>query len=135
MMIGSVAELCRDQGVELVTTEAFRERLVDQGFSLRYGARPLRRAVQSLLEDVLAEALLSSFAREGATLIVDAGGDGCVVLSNGAETMEVAVEAPGGIEGEDAAFAPRSDNGSRNAGGAEDESQSGMEFLAQAMMK
>ncbi|MEZ5008267.1 MAG: ATP-dependent Clp protease ATP-binding subunit [Chitinophagales bacterium] len=52
--------------VEL-TTEA-KDFLADKGFDPQFGARPLHRAIQKYMEDPLAEAILSSEVKEGATL-------------------------------------------------------------------
>jgi len=50
--------------------------LVDEGFDAQYGARPLRRAVQRLVEDVVAECVLDGFALPGETLTLDTDADG-----------------------------------------------------------
>jgi ATP-dependent Clp protease ATP-binding subunit ClpC len=56
-------------------TEAFKDRLVEEGYSPSYGARPLRRAIMRLLEDSLAEEVLSGRIREGDTATVDVDGE------------------------------------------------------------
>ena len=52
-------------------TEAFKERLVEEGYNPSYGARPLRRAVMRLLEDSLAEEVLSGRIKDGDKALVD----------------------------------------------------------------
>lgn len=47
-----------EKGLKLVITDAAKEFLIEKGTSLDYGARPLRRAIEGLLEDPLAEELL-----------------------------------------------------------------------------
>ena len=54
-----------EKEIDLEVTEKFKERLVDEGFIPAYGARPLRRAIMRLLEDVLAEEILSGRLGEG----------------------------------------------------------------------
>merc|ERR1711939_97363 len=49
----------KEKGILLSVTEAFKERLVEEGYNPAYGARPLRRAVMRLLEDSLAEEFLA----------------------------------------------------------------------------
>ncbi|NEO63079.1 MAG: hypothetical protein F6J98_22615, partial [Moorea sp. SIO4G2] len=67
-------------------TEAFKDHLVTAGYEPSYGARPLRRAIMSLLEDSLAEAMLSGQIQEGDTAIVDVDDHGQVtVLSANAQ--------------------------------------------------
>jgi ATP-dependent Clp protease ATP-binding subunit ClpC len=47
-----------EKGLQLVLTAEAREFLIDKGSSLEFGARPLRRAIEHLLEDPLSEELL-----------------------------------------------------------------------------
>jgi ATP-dependent Clp protease ATP-binding subunit ClpC len=56
----------------LELTEGARDFLIDQGYDEKFGARPLRRAVEQFVEDPLAEALLRGDLREGETVLVDA---------------------------------------------------------------
>lgn len=58
LLFGSVQRRCLDQDIALTLTPAFKEAVVAEGFSSRYGARPLRRAVQRWVEDTLAECML-----------------------------------------------------------------------------
>ena len=60
-----------EKEITLEVTDKFKERLVDEGFNPAYGARPLRRAIMRLLEDVLAEEILSGRLSEGDTAKVD----------------------------------------------------------------
>ncbi len=59
------------QSIELEVTPAARKLLVERGYKPVYGARPLRRAVQSMLEDLLAEAILHSKLQPGNLAVVD----------------------------------------------------------------
>ena len=61
----------RDKGIKLNVTDAFKERLVEEGYNPSYGARPLRRAVMRLLEDSLAEEVLSGRIKDGDKALVD----------------------------------------------------------------
>ena len=51
--------------LRLVMTEEAKEFLIDKGYDPKYGARPLKRAIQTEMEDRLAEALLNGDVREG----------------------------------------------------------------------
>ena len=53
---------------------------MDVGFDPSYGARPLRRAIMNLLEDVLAEALLAGTIKDGDSALVDLDNDGKVTI-------------------------------------------------------
>jgi ATP-dependent Clp protease ATP-binding subunit ClpC len=69
-----------EQGIELQVTDRFKERLVEEGYNPSYGARPLRRAIMRLLEDTLAEEILSGRLKEGDTALVDIDETGKVVI-------------------------------------------------------
>jgi ATP-dependent Clp protease ATP-binding subunit ClpC len=71
IMLREVFGRMREKGIDLSVTEAFKERLVEEGYNPSYGARPLRRAVMRLLEDSLAEEFLSGRIGEGDAAVVD----------------------------------------------------------------
>jgi len=54
-------------GLHLDITQEALEKLAEAGFDPVYGARPLRRTVQSTVEDAVAEAMLSGDLKEGDT--------------------------------------------------------------------
>lgn len=71
-----------EKGIALEVTERFKDRLVEEGYNPAYGARPLRRAIMRLLEDSLAEEILSGRVKEGDSTVVDVDEEGQVkVLS------------------------------------------------------
>jgi len=67
-----------DKNIVLTVTERFKDLLVQEGYNPSYGARPLRRAIMRLLEDSLAEEILTGKVREGASVQVDVDDDGKV---------------------------------------------------------
>jgi ATP-dependent Clp protease ATP-binding subunit ClpC len=69
-----------EREITLTVSERFKEHLVDVGFDPSYGARPLRRAIMNLLEDVLAEALLAGTIKDGDSALVDLDNDGKVTI-------------------------------------------------------
>ncbi len=69
-------------------SDRFKERVLQEGYNPSYGARPLRRAIMRLLEDSLAEALLSGQITDGDTAIVDVDDDGQVRVKK-LETREL----------------------------------------------
>ena len=71
IMLKEVFARLQDKGINLNVTEAFKERLVEEGYNPSYGARPLRRAVMRLLEDSLAEEVLSGRIKNGDKALVD----------------------------------------------------------------
>ena len=51
--------------LELSISEEAKEFLIDKGYDKKYGARPLKRVLQNLLEDRLAESILDAKVSEG----------------------------------------------------------------------
>jgi ATP-dependent Clp protease ATP-binding subunit ClpC len=83
------------QGMSLEVTEKFKDRLIEEGYNPAYGARPLRRAIMRLLEDILAEEMLSGRLKEGDSGIVDLDEDGkAFVTATRPPILPVADEAP-----------------------------------------
>mgnify|MGYP003487362267 FL=1 len=80
MMLKEVFERIKQQEIQLDVTERFKNRLVDEGYNPSYGARPLRRAVMRLLEDSLAEEVLSGKIKAGDSAVVDVTDDGEVIV-------------------------------------------------------
>jgi ATP-dependent Clp protease ATP-binding subunit ClpC len=69
-----------EKEITLDVTERFKERLVEEGYNPSYGARPLRRAIMRLLEDTLAEEILSGRLGEGDKATVDVDESGKVII-------------------------------------------------------
>jgi ATP-dependent Clp protease ATP-binding subunit ClpC len=78
IMLREVSTRLAERAISLEVSDRFKERVVEEGYSPSYGARPLRRAIMRLLEDSLAEAMLSGQIKDGDTAIVDVGDDGQV---------------------------------------------------------
>ena len=68
LMIARTMREVNAQGYEMVTSEAAKEKLAKEGFDPQYGARPLRRAIQRLIEDPLADEFIRNKPAEGATI-------------------------------------------------------------------
>jgi len=84
IMLQQVFSRLTEQGITLSVTDRFKDLLVTEGYNPSYGARPLRRAIMRLLEDVLAEEMLSGKLKEGQKAIVDVDENGQVkVLPDG----------------------------------------------------
>ena len=71
IMLKEVFSRLNEKGIKLSVTDSFKERLVEEGYNPSYGARPLRRAVMRLLEDSLAEEVLSGRIKNGDKALVD----------------------------------------------------------------
>lgn len=83
IMLKEVFERLKTKEIDLQVTERFTDRVVDEGYSPSYGARPLRRAIMRLLEDSLAERMLAGEIKEGDSAIVDVDSEGNVIVLNG----------------------------------------------------
>ncbi|GLZ13989.1 chaperone protein ClpB [Actinomadura sp. NBRC 104425] len=79
-----------DRRLTLTVTEAAREWLALTGFDPQYGARPLRRLVQSAIGDQLARALLSGEVRDGDEVVVDRAGDADALTVAPARAVDLA---------------------------------------------
>jgi len=81
IMLREVFGRIGEKGITLTVSDAFKERLVEEGYNPAYGARPLRRAVMRLLEDSLAEEVLTGRIKDGDEAEVDVE-DGKVVVKH-----------------------------------------------------
>lgn len=68
LMSADLQSRIKAQGMELVVTDDCKDLIAKEGYNPTYGARPLRRAIQRLLEDALAEAVLQGKFKEGDTI-------------------------------------------------------------------
>ncbi|MYA14660.1 MAG: NDP-hexose 4-ketoreductase, partial [Acidimicrobiaceae bacterium] len=71
LMIVRTADQLAGQGMGLELTDAAKDHLASTGYDPTLGARPLRRAIQRLVEDPLSERLLHKEFRAGEIVIVD----------------------------------------------------------------
>ena len=69
-------EALANKDIKLSVTTAAKKYILEKGTDLKYGARPLRRAIQKYIEDEIAEMLLRSEVLPGQTIKVDAKKDG-----------------------------------------------------------
>src|SRR2546421_1424435 len=65
-----------DRHLELVFTDRAKDFLAERGFDAVYGARPLKRVIQSTVETALAQKLIAGEIRDGERLVVDVGAGG-----------------------------------------------------------
>jgi ATP-dependent Clp protease ATP-binding subunit ClpB len=76
IQLGRVRSRLADRRITLALTEEAREELVRTGYDPRYGARPLKRAIQKKIETPLGRLLLQGAVKDGQTVTVDAGDGG-----------------------------------------------------------
>jgi len=137
LMLAAVAGRCEEQGVQLEVGPGLKQRVTQEGFSPRFGARPLRRAVQRLVEDTAAEGILTGLTSEGSVLALDAPEDdaasGEVLLSSGGQELARIFVDPNariGIEAEEF----ESSASAAAAGAAEEEMDPAARALAAALL-
>ena len=70
LMLDRVHEQLKNSDLEIVLSEEAKEYLATEGYDREFGARPLRRSIQRLLEDPLSEELLMGKYKAGSTIVV-----------------------------------------------------------------
>ncbi len=75
LMMKSVAKRLSERGIELEITQEAARVVAQAGYDLQYGARPLRRAIQRLVEDALSEDILSGKVKIGQKIRALADGE------------------------------------------------------------
>jgi ATP-dependent Clp protease ATP-binding subunit ClpC len=119
LLVARVRDQLVTQGVGIRLTAAARTLLATSGFDPAMGARPLRRAIQRLVEDPLSEQLLGGEWLPGDTVLVDAT-DGTIVFRKGdtEELPPVQGKAAAASKATTTPRAPRARRGTGAAGGA-----------------
>ena len=76
LLIGRLQERLREEhGIELELSDSALDLLIEKGFDAKYGARPMRRTIERLVEDPIAEKILTKEFPEGSTIVVEADGE------------------------------------------------------------
>jgi ATP-dependent Clp protease ATP-binding subunit ClpC len=91
LLLARVKSQLIEQQIELDVTPDAKDYLVEQGFDPTYGARPLRRTIQNLVEDPLAEGMLQGKFATGSRVVVERKDDGIDLVPEGQETRELSV--------------------------------------------
>jgi ATP-dependent Clp protease ATP-binding subunit ClpC len=71
LMLKRVRDQLKAQNMGLEVTQTAKDELIKRGWDPAFGARPLRRTIQNLVEDVIAEHLLLGKYESGTTIVVD----------------------------------------------------------------
>jgi len=74
LLVGEVAERLGEQSMRLELSAAAKALLVHEGYNPAYGARPLRRTIQRLIETRLSRDILKGTFTAGDTIVVDVAG-------------------------------------------------------------
>jgi ATP-dependent Clp protease ATP-binding subunit ClpC len=90
LLLKRVREQLASKGLDIVLTDEAKELLATKGYDPQLGARPLRRAIQQLLEDPLSERVLYQEFAAGSTILIDIDSDSENELSfNALETPDL----------------------------------------------
>ncbi|MDP2945227.1 MAG: AAA family ATPase, partial [Atribacterota bacterium] len=80
LMLNEVKKLLEEQKIDLDTTGEAKELLAKEGYDPNFGARPLRRTIEKLIENPISEKILASEFKEGDCVLVEAK-DGKIMFS------------------------------------------------------
>ena len=97
LMLDRVAHQVRQQGMELKVTDEAKNILAKEGFDPQFGARPLRRAVQRMIEDPLAEQLLMGAFQPGDVIRAEVKDGDIVFVREEPSEAPPPVEEPAGV--------------------------------------
>jgi ATP-dependent Clp protease ATP-binding subunit ClpC len=73
-----------DLGYHVSCTSAAKDFIAERGYDEKFGARPLKRAIQKYIEDPLAEEIINSNLQEGDTIVLD--------FETGQDTLKLSIE-------------------------------------------
>jgi ATP-dependent Clp protease ATP-binding subunit ClpC len=89
LLLARVREQLRAQQIDLIVTQEAKDHIIKLGYDVDYGARPLRRVIQNMVEDPLAEALLIGRFKAADTIVVDRSPDAGLTIEPLTEKMPV----------------------------------------------
>jgi ATP-dependent Clp protease ATP-binding subunit ClpB len=94
IQLARLATLLEDRKIVLDLTDKARDYLATQGYDPAYGARPLKRVIQKLVQDPLAEAILDGRIHDDQTVHIDAGKKGLTFNGDTAGDLDAAIISP-----------------------------------------
>ena len=75
LLLNDTKKALADKNINLEVSEASKKYILKNGTDLKYGARPLRRAIQKYIEDELSDMLLRGELKNGQTIFIDLDGE------------------------------------------------------------
>jgi ATP-dependent Clp protease ATP-binding subunit ClpC len=93
LMLARVREQLKAQQIDLEISQEAKDHIIKLGYDIDYGARPLRRVIQNMVEDQLAEALLMGRFQAGMTVLVDKSEDAGLTIEPLTEKIPVEATA------------------------------------------
>ena len=80
LMLKDITDKISEKNATITVTDAAKDLILESGYDVKYGARPLKRAIRSMLEDQLARLSLNGKITDGAQIIADADGKDITVM-------------------------------------------------------
>lgn len=81
LLLKDIKTKLSERGAEFIVTDEAKEIILNKGYDVKYGARPLKRSIQTLVEDKLARLSLTGQIQSGSVVTVDADGEDEVKIS------------------------------------------------------
>lgn len=81
LLLKDIVTRITEKGAKLNITDAAKEVILEKGYDKKYGARPLKRALQKQLEDKLSQLSLTGQIKNGTVITADKGSDGLTVTA------------------------------------------------------
>ena len=75
LMLKDTLNALKDKDIKLEISKSAEDFLLEKGTDIKFGARPLRRAIQRYLEDELSEMILKSQLLDGQTVVINKDND------------------------------------------------------------
>jgi len=75
LMLRDISDRLSEMGAGIEISDSAKEIILEEGFDVKYGARPLKRAIQKLIEDKVAHMSLDGLIKSGTKILVDAKKD------------------------------------------------------------
>ena len=81
-MLQSLQKRLRERQLAIRLTDTAKAKVIDEGYDPAFGARPLRRYLQSKVETLIGRTLIASDVPNGSELVIDCGSDGFQIKIN-----------------------------------------------------
>lgn len=81
LLIKDISECMEEKGAKLIITDSAKDAILEDGYDPKYGARPLKRSIQKLIEDKIASLTLTGQIHDGSVITVDTDENNMVTVT------------------------------------------------------
>jgi len=81
LMLKEVKKDAEEKKITISVSDKMKDHILEKGYNTKFGARPLRRAIQKYVEDEISEAYLRGVLKENSSVNVDVNDEGKTVLT------------------------------------------------------